>query len=232
MRRAVAIVIATVLGWGPASAQIPTSSSDVIPRRDSAAFTEGAVELRRLAVCVYRLNPTYVHGMLRSMPGSKIEGRMTRPIGKVMEKCMSDYRPAIRYAAPTLRGALAEAVYLSRHTAGKEIVVSQTASALPVDWVIDEAQPDQMAELASHEFGGCVLAADPVSVDALLRTEPRSQEEKRVIGQLRPRLGGCLYTGQTYKFDAAALRSYLAQAAYNHDRSSLGATAQQTSGNR
>jgi hypothetical protein len=232
VRRAVATVIAAVSGWGQAFAQIPTSSSDVIPRRDAAAFTEGAVELRRLAVCVYRLNPTYVHGMLRSMPGSKIEGRMTRPIGKVMEKCMSEYRPAIRYAAPTLRGALAEAVYLSRYSAGKVIAVRQTTSALPADWSTDEARPEQMAELASHEFGGCVLAADPASVDALLRTEPRSPEENRVIGQLRPRLGGCLYTGQIYKFDAAALRSYLAQAAYNHDRSSLAATAQQTSGNR
>jgi len=198
-----------------ASAQIPSSSSEVRGTGWRKDYIDGAVELRRLAMCEIRRSPGYARALLDSMPDSNVEFRISHAIGKVIENCLSDYRPAIQFNGAALRGAVAEAFYLADHPTAPDFAAAKPEdAALPAAWLTAKRSADQTSEVIAQDFGQCVVVTDPADADALIRTEPRSAAEDAVVARLQPHLSPCLMQGQTYHLDVTALRSYLAQGLY------------------
>jgi len=209
------VAVAATLFAAPALAQIPSSSSEVRGTGWRKDYVDGAVELRRLAMCEIRRSPGYARALLDSMPDSNVESRITHAIGKVIENCLTDYRPAIQFNGAALRGAVAEAFYLAAYpTAPDFAAIKPGGATLPEAWLTTKRTPYQTSEVIAQDFGQCVVAADLADADSLVRTEPRSAAEDVVVARLQPYLGPCLMQGQTYHLDVTALRSYLAQGLY------------------
>lgn len=72
---------------------------------------------------------------------------------------------------------------------------------------------DTQAEII-RIFGDCMAAAEPMKVDALIRTDMESRAENAAIGALQPAMGPCLWNGQTIAFSRESLRAALADALY------------------
>ena len=85
-------------------------------------------------------------------------------------------------------------------------------------WVGGDLSEADRILLFQHEFANCVVAAAPADAAAMLRTGPRSPEERRVVARISPALGPCLQTGKTFQLDAAILRALLAEALYRSAR--------------
>ncbi len=207
-----ALLLATT---SPAVAQIPTSSSEIVGIPDAKDYIDGARELKRVSGCAIRLNSSYAKSMVNSLPGSTVEGRVGRALMRVMEHCLTDVRPAMGIGFAQLRGSLAEEFYLNANPQAPHFeLIDHTSMALPKEWIGVKAEGYTASELVAHDLAQCVVAAAPEQADKLLRTFPRSREEGLAITQLQPVLGPCLIQGYKFQMDAAAVRSYLAQALY------------------
>lgn len=199
----------------PAVAQIPTSSSEIVGTPDEKDYIDGARELKSISGCAIRLNSSYSKSMVNSLPGSVVEGRVGQALMRVMEHCLTDVRPAMGIGFAQLRGSLAEEFYLNANPQMPHFeLLDHSSMALPKEWVGVRAEGYTASELVAHDLAQCVVAAAPEQVDKLLRTIPRSKEERLSIAQLQPVLGPCLIQGYKFQMDAAAVRSYLAQALY------------------
>lgn len=211
----VSSIIATIVGGTSAMAQIPSSSSEIRGTPGPKAYVDGAIELRRLAQCAVEKRPNYARTMTASVPRSDVETRIGQAILKVMEPCMNNFRPAMSVGFAQLRGALAENIYLAEHPRPVDFAhVDHSAKNLPADWQKAKLTADQASEIVAQDFAQCVVSDAPAQADALLRTSPRSTAEGTAISALAPYLGPCLAVGHTFSMDAAAVRSYVAQALY------------------
>lgn len=197
------------------SAQIPTSSQEIAGSPGEKDYIDGAIELKRLAGCAVRKNMSYARSMVASLPGSDTENRVGQAILKVMENCMNDFRPAIWVGFAQMRGALAEELYLLDYPKTPDFeALDHSGMELPKPWLAGKLEGYTLSEVVAHDLAQCTVAANPVLGDSLLRTGPRSQDEEGVIGKLKPFLGPCLMQGYKFQMDAAAVRSYMAQALY------------------
>ncbi|BEV00915.1 hypothetical protein [Novosphingobium olei] len=214
--KAVAVSIGLAVSLAtPAFGQIPSSSAEVRGIPDAKAYVQGALELRRLASCATEKRPNYVHTMLDSIPQSDTEVRVGQAILKVIETCMTDFRPAMSVGFAQLRGSLAEELYLADHKTPTNFAqLDHGSKKLPAAWISAKLTRSQASEIVAQDFAQCVVSDAPELADALLRTLPRSSEEQRALAKLAPNLGPCLASGHTFSMDAAAVRSYVAQALY------------------
>jgi len=214
MKRALLPIL--LLVWtSSALGQIPSSSHEVVGTPRAKDYVDGAIELKRLAGCAVRKKPAYARSMVASLPGSSVEFRVGQAVMKVMEPCMIARFSAMRIGFAQLRGALAEEMYLmSNPNTPNFESFDHSAMALPKEWVAAKLEGYALSEVVAHDFAQCTVAADPVLADALLRTIPRSREEDAQIAKLMPVLGPCLMQGYKFQMDAAAVRSYMAQALY------------------
>lgn len=87
--------------------------------------------------------------------------------------------------------------------------------------VIDRKLVDAEAERArtsqlsvAERFGSCVVWNDPAGVQALLRSNPGSAEERAAIAGLQHDMGMCLEEGSTLRLDRAFVRNVSAVSAY------------------
>ena len=213
--RALLILAVLCASASPAFAQIPSSSSEVVGTPDKKDYVDGAIELKHLSGCAIRLNNSYARSMINSLPGSRIEGRVGRQLMRVMEHCMTDFRPAMTVGFAQLRGSLAEELYLNAYPQLPQFtLLDHSSMALPKVWLDAKTEAYTQSELVAHDLAQCVVAAAPELTDNLLRTAPRSKGEELAIARLKPVLGPCLIQGYKFQMDAAAVRSYLAQALY------------------
>ena len=198
-----------------ATGQIPSSSSDLVGTPDKKDYIDGAIELKRISGCGIRLNPSYAKSMINSLPGSNTEGRVGHALMRVMEHCLNDFHPAITVGFAQMRGSLAEEFYLAANPQPPQFtMLDHSSMALPKEWLETKTEGYTQSELVAHDLAQCVVAAAPELADSLLRTSPRSREEALAINKLQPVLGPCLIQGFKFQMDAAAVRSYLAQALY------------------
>lgn len=197
----------------PLSAQVPTSSSEFRPNFHEDAYTRGALELKRMASCAVERRDGLANSMLESLPGSRSETLIIDKMMDVMVNCMRRLRPAMRVDHEQLRGAVAEELYLAAHPRPVDFAAfDHSDKSLPPEWISSELEAPQLSRIVWQDFAQCVVSDAPMQADAMLRTAPRSAEEAAAIEQIMRYLGPCVGDGSTFKMDAAALRSHVAQA--------------------
>lgn len=188
------------------------SSADRLGRGDEARI-DGARELKRLAACVYKRRPGYFDAVLATPPGSRAEGTILERAASVVSNCMNSLNPAILMQHQQMRGAFAEMRYLATHPSPPAFAsMPHPMIAIAAAWTERRMDDEEKTAILKHDFANCVVAADPVTADALLRTVPFSGDEEAVVSRLVPLLGGCLQANVKYKLDAPTLRALVAQA--------------------
>ena len=218
MRRiSISSIVLTLLGVaiaaGPAAqAQIPSSSSDTGNRDQKQGLIDGMRELKRLTTCSYKRTPGYFDSLLRTPPGSSEESAILHRSSNVAVNCMNSLAPVIYFDGLQMRGAFAEARYLAANPSPPAFgTMDHAMIAIPAFWTERKMTDDDKAAILKYDFADCVVAADPASTDALLRTQPASSAEAAVVTRIVPLLGPCLQAKATYKLDAPVLRALLAQ---------------------
>ena len=197
----------------PALAQAASvkSTNDSVSRQGQG-LVDGARELKRLAACTYTRTPGYLDTLLATPPGSDAEHAILSRAGHVLENCMNSLAPSIYMSGLEMRGAFAEARYLAANPAPRGYDNGDHAMiAIPAAWTERKMSDDEKLAIVKYDFANCVVAAAPRDADSLLRTEPASKDEGRIVQRLIPQLGPCLQTGSNYQLDAPILRALLAQ---------------------
>ena len=208
-------VFCMLLAASSATAQNLSSSAEVHSTRDIANATRGAVELRRMAACIFRSDHARAVLLLTSKPGSDNEANIGSAMVSRMSGCISMGIPWLSWSWRELRGSLAEFAYLSLPagmTSGESMEIDSVP--LPVAWLKDKPTEAEARLLVAHEFAACVVVAAPKEVAQIPGTIPRSAEEHGLLRQILPSLGPCLGKGATMSLDAASLRSLLSQELY------------------
>ena len=188
------------------------STDDSVSRGEKRGKVDGARELKRLAACTYKRTPGYLDTLLATPPSSNAEHAILARAGHVLENCMTSLAPSIYMSGLEMRGAFAEARYLADNPSPRGYESGSHAMiAIPAAWTERKMSDDEKLAILKYDFANCVVAAAPADADALLRTEPASADEGRIVQRLVPRLGPCLQAGSNYQLDAPILRALLAQ---------------------
>jgi len=191
-----------LLAVPPAQAQMP----------GGAVAFRAAAELKRVGACLYNKYRGQSVALLNSAPGSSEEASAVYSARAHFNNCLSDDVAGISPDVTELRGAIAEAAYRATHPTDPDFSkIDHAQLPLPAAWTGGKVDP---SALAGPDFAQCAVAADPQNAVALIRTEPRSPEEKAAIRQLAPLLGSCVVKDSKLTLDAAFLRALLSQALY------------------
>jgi hypothetical protein len=171
-----------------------------------------AGELQHVGACLYHKYPRASAALLASAPASTEESSAALALRSHYNDCLSADVAGINPDIAGLRGAVAEAAYRGTHTSDPDFSkLDHIPQPLPQAWLGGKAYP---AMLAGHDFASCVVAADPQDSALLIRSEPRSTEEKTAIRNLSPAMGPCLVKDSKLTLDAAILRALVSQALY------------------
>lgn len=213
MKTSYIIAAALLMTAGAAQAQIPTSSGEFRTNTAPDARKRGAIELVRLTTCALQRRGALALNILTTRPGSADQERMVEPFRRVMENCMDDLVPAIYLGNSEVRGAIASQIYLKDYPIQPDFAkLDHPAVPLPKAWVTGQINAYERQQLIDQDFANCVTAADPATVDAMLRTEVRSKDEAVQFRKLVPVLGPCLPKGVKLEMDVAWMRSVGAEA--------------------
>lgn len=177
---------------------------------------------RRFADCLAEFNRPDRLAYLATQPGSSASESAWRELIPFSEnRCVQ--LSGIEIGGRTLhvdqdilRGQLSQALYLNDYP-----------SAAPAS--ISRAEPGTIAvEVYNHRirnaanaqqeilqiFGDCVVAVQPMDVDALIRSDIGSRAENAAIGVIGEAMGPCLWEGQSIAFSRESLRAALAAGLY------------------
>jgi len=143
-------------------------------------------------------------------PGSAQERALLRKIST--DRCTSgqgqvyhmDFQPQM------LRGVIAEVVLDADGRKGK---LAPPFTGLTAE-TIAALDARGRSALRALDLAGCIVAAAPDTVTALIKSAPASSKEARVFEQLAPHLGPCLPSGAQMTLAKPQLRGFLAEAAY------------------
>ena len=213
MRLSFIVAAALLMTADLAQAQIPTSSAEFRTNTGSDARKRGAIELVRLTKCALQRREALGLNILTTRPGSADQERMVDPFRRVMENCMNDLVPGIYFGNSEVRGTIAGEIYLKTYPVQPDFAkLDHRAMPLPSGWVSGKINAYERQQLIGQDFANCVIAADPATVDAMLRTEVRSKDEAVQFRKLVPVLGPCLPKGVKLEMDVAWMRSVGAEA--------------------
>ncbi len=177
-----------------------------------------AEAMRKMGVvtrCAAETYPEEAARLLMTPRGSDLEGqRSYNLVSKSWMRCSETHLDAMSFDITLLRGGLAEALYLAREGAG------HVPDAAP-EAAHDPSQFRRPGFAVLSLFGGCVAAARPAQVHALLLTQAGSEAEMAALDALRPALAPCLLEGVSADFSRAQLRAYFAEAMYRQTASAL-----------
>jgi hypothetical protein len=191
----------------------PVKSTSDSVGRGKQGLIDGAREIRRLAGCSYKRVPGYFDALLATGPGSQEERNILDRASNVVSNCMNSLAPMIYMSWREMRGSFAEARYLAQNPVAPNFGSGERPMfRIPAEWTERNLDEAEKLAILKYDFADCVVAADPSSSDALLRTEPYTAEEGAAVSRLVPQLGPCLQDGKTYQLDAPILRGLIAQA--------------------
>lgn len=220
-------IAATAPAFGQAASVKSTSDS---VSRQQQGLVDGARELKRLANCTYKRRQGYVNSLLDTPPNSAQEFTILDKASNVAVNCMNSMAPAIYFDGLQMRGALAEARYVAENPSAPDFSeLDHAMIAIPAHWTEREMSDAEKMAILKFDFANCLVAADPLKADLLLRTEPATPEESAAVRQLTPQLAPCLQNGVKFKLDAYILRALLAQSLERSTRQ-WAASARATSG--
>ena len=202
-RRTLATGALLMLFASPSLAQAPDS---VRMLNDKQA----AQELEIYVNCIVKRRETAARALALAPFGSsdqlKLVGAVTRSLD---EDCIQGGFDSVRVSirSDVLAGAIARRL-LARDYPDLPAVVDPAA-------VNVDAERARTAQLGVPErFGSCIVWNDPAGVQALLRSTPRSAEERQAVAALKEDMGMCLEEGSTLKLDVMFVRNIAAVAAY------------------
>ena len=214
-----AAFLAAFLVPAAAAAQIPTSTSDIVPSTSGPSRSELAradAVFRDLIDCVIRYQGARTRNLLDTIPGTHEESTILYSFDSRMEQCYEFARTggrAMTYSPSLLRGAIAEAYFR------RDFPVGLGAEAPPAPeagsaWTQPRASGGQVTQMEMlHSMARCVTARQPGSVGAMLRATPLSAEERAAMRTLQPDISACLDAGVEFAVSRQALRGLLAEAA-------------------
>lgn len=177
------------------------------------------VMLRDMARCIENRNPEQSRELLRnsdptavafhSMSFAADELHRELSLTHCLEFVMSNsaIKTQLRFSPSTLRGMLAEAVYLADNESAIE--VSEGAPEFLPNRFFAAALIDPKVQ-AMGAFADCVVYTAPTDADALLRTRPGTGDERQVIQALVPALSNCIVEGQEMAFEIGNIRAIVA----------------------
>jgi hypothetical protein len=177
----------------------------------------GALLLRHIGSCVYEKDPGAARALLRYVPGSKDEARWVGSWQSRLDQCVNGDAEALRFVTFTLRGAVAEGIFLAKFpTDPVEAPAAADRPAIPASWMeAYRKDPSIGPILATHQLAACVVRAAPAETSRLVRTAPGSAEESASFGAIAPHFGPCVNQGQTFSSDRTTLRALIAEALYD-----------------
>lgn len=184
------------------------------------AGPDGEVAPMGLIDCFAVRETRRAESLLASQPGTPAEssamegltGRRSACRGELSAEQIADLTAEPRY----LRGIIAQARYLARYP---DAAPASIASAPPSEIAVEiynqrvTSAADAPSEII-RIFGDCMAAADPMRLDALVRSDAGSAQETTAIGAIQPLMGPCLWNGQSVQFTRTTLRAALADALY------------------
>ena len=211
-------------GWitTPAAAQVPTSTSDIVPSTSGPSRSEVALSdqvFRDLVSCVIRYQPARTRNLLGTIPGTRQESTILYSFDSRMETCYDAFRTggrAMTYQGNVLRGVVAETYFARDFPAGISPATNvgpEAAAAWARPRPADGAIP-QMEML--HAMARCATIRQPATVSAMLRAAPFSPEERAALRALQADLSACLDAGVEFTASRQALRGLLAEAALHY----------------
>jgi hypothetical protein len=218
---------AVVMSASPATARqaelkpyVPTGSR--IAQNPSEVNEELARKIRKkFAACVYNRNEDRSVRFLQSSDpsgaidfqklgwkGSAMSKRlsMSHCLGRAMTSSQSQLLMQIQESS--LRNLLSEEAYLANHKVPFEISEGSD-EMLPARLYIEAETLDKAKTIGA--FSDCVVYRASAEADAILRTDPASEEEAVAAKALIPTLSVCLDEGQKLEFTIASIRSYAAE---------------------
>lgn len=202
-----------------AAAQIPTSTSDIVPSTSGPSRGEVARAdsvFRDLVDCVIRYQPARTRNLLGTIPGTHEEATILDSFDSRMEQCYEFSRTggrAMTFSSSLLRGGIAEAYFRRDFPAGLGADAPLAAEAA-ARWTQPRATGGQVTQMEMlHAMARCVTARQPVAIGTMLRAVPLSAEERAAMRTLQPDISACLDSGVEFAVSRQALRGLLAEAA-------------------
>lgn len=205
----------------------PDTGSRIAKDAQEMQKTKVRVLMKDVARCVYVKHPDLVLRLLQSSDAGAVdfdrlgfkEGdflkrfSLSTCLSRSMDRGMS--LAQLRLNATVLRSALAEEAYLSarRRTPG----------------IIPEGQPETLLNryftssdnsANSRAFGAftdCVVYKAPQEADAVLRTQPGSQQEKGAVRALIPALSSCIVKDQEMTLTESGIRTIVADGLWSRN---------------
>jgi hypothetical protein len=191
-------------------------------RREAAAEVQRQRWIRqRFARCIVADYPRLAESVLNVPPSAGEDGLRNLLTGSpgAIERCVSlaEHRShfgewigsvAISGGMRVLVGAFAEQLYVKRFRQ----LPAAVAAAEPASPI------DDIAVRATSSFANCLIDADALAVDRLVRTPVDSDQERAAFAALSLRYGGCLDQGNALILNPSTLRAALAEQLYRRTR--------------
>lgn len=196
----VAALMALTLGSGSAYAQTrgtqediaPTSmGNDIAPAAPKKGSYQAALDY---AGCVADAKGDAARNVFTTQAGSRESSAAITALAAA-SNCGK-----LPGSAASLRGALAERVYLKTWSA------APAAPAAPLPFT-GSGKPD----LAMYDITRCVVTRDPVGADMLIRSAAKSDAEKEALHRVVPVVGACTPSGGQVGFGREEMRGMIAE---------------------
>lgn len=213
------LIIAAAAAAAPAKPKeaLPPLGSRIVRPADLEQDDPG--KLRSAFVsCVYAKQPALITTMLAASDPSTVDfkvmgfdaSKMSSKLGldSCLGKAMTGLPRGLKWTMnlATLRAMMLEAAYLSSYPSPPALL-----TALPPAqrrYVSGEAGIKSARELG--DLADCIVHADPVRSDALLRTPAGSSLERSMAKALVPALVSCVPANQTVEMTVIAIRGFAA----------------------
>lgn len=164
------------------------------------AQAQEAEPLQAFARCVVGGDVAAARDLLAQTPASGKSNNAAKKLADKKSTCGASLGKEKPDAA-AVRGAIAEALYLTDFTA------APAAPAGPVQPFQGSGDPAQVL----YDVSRCAATRDPIAVDALVRTARGSVEEKAALPQVIAAIGNCTPNGAKVGFNRAQLRAMTAE---------------------
>lgn len=174
--------------------------------------------MQQFAACVVRGDKAEARAFLAMAPEGKEADAAMRRMAKERSACLRG--PAgdggkLKMKAASLRGALAEQLYLAEYSAAPAAPEGEPAAF--------QGSGDE--KLASYDVTRCAAMRDPVGADMLVRADLNSNAEREALRKVMPAIAGCTPKGAKLGFDRELLRGLMAEGLYLHRNGAVGAGA-------
>ena len=179
----------------------------------SAVMDERARQLDSFASCIVKADRQKVTRVV-SMPdfGAEQYAGLKSVVQKNNECLATTGYYKGTFPPALLLGALAKTLYLEKYKAGPPDFGPLANPAEPSP--ADSGQRQISGDVAMASFSQCVVAAEPLASDSIVRSKPGSPEEMEALGKLKTRFPSCLTVASSMALTRSSLRLGLAAALF------------------